>query len=200
MSLLSIRPKLTERERRQFLLGLLFASPWIIGFLAFTIIPIAASFYYSFTRYDLLRPPHFIGLSNYTNLFLTDPNFRIVAYNTLLGVSQIPRELHRAAQSLGTRRLRMFWEVLLPGSLPGIVTGMRVGMGYGWRGLIAAEIIAGTAGLGYSLFLAEKFFHTHIIVLMMVLIGLVWVLMDRLLLAPLERRTVERWGMKQVSG
>jgi taurine transport system permease protein len=125
--------------------------------------------------------------------------FFSLVYNTLLGVSQIPREFHRAALSLGTGRLRMFWEVLLPGSLPGIVTGMRVGMGYGWRGLIAAEIIAGTAGLGYSLFLAEKFFHTHIIVLMMILIGLIWVLMDRLLLAPLERRTVERWGMKQVS-
>jgi taurine transport system permease protein len=125
--------------------------------------------------------------------------FFSLVYNTLLGVSQIPRDMHRAAQSLGTGRIRMFWEVLLPGALPGIVTGVRVGMGYGWRGLIAAEIIAGTAGLGYSLFLAEKFFHTHIIVLMMILIGLVWVLMDRLILAPLERRTVERWGMKQVS-
>jgi taurine transport system permease protein len=88
-------------------------------------------------------------------------------------------------------------EVFLPGALPSIVTGMRVGMGYGWRGLIAAEIIASSAGLGYALFLAQKFYRTDIIVLSMIIIGLMWLLMDRFLLAPLERKTVERWGMKQ---
>jgi taurine transport system permease protein len=123
--------------------------------------------------------------------------FFSLVYNTMLGVQQIPEYLHRAAQSLGVGRIRMFWEILLPGALPGIVTGMRVGLGYGWRGLIAAEIIAGTAGLGYSLFLAQAYFETHIIVLMMIVIGLLWLLLDRLVLAPLERRTVERWGMKR---
>jgi multiple sugar transport system permease protein len=83
MSLQALRARFTPQERRQFWLGLLFASPWIIGFLAFTIIPILASFYYSFTRYDLLRPPSFIGLNNYINLFVSDNDFRVVAYNTL---------------------------------------------------------------------------------------------------------------------
>lgn len=75
--------RLTRAERREIGQGLLFASPWIIGFLGFTLIPIVASFYYSFTRYDLLRPPAWIGMENYTNLFTNDPNFRIVAYNTI---------------------------------------------------------------------------------------------------------------------
>lgn len=121
--------------------------------------------------------------------------FFSLVYNTMQGVQQIPVDFRRAAQSLGTGPLRMFPQVLFPGALPSIVTGLRVGMGYGWRGLIAAEIIAGTAGLGYSLFLAEKFFRTDVIVLMMILIGAIWLVMDRSLLAPLERRTVERWGM-----
>jgi multiple sugar transport system permease protein len=75
--------RLTGSERRELMLGLLFASPWIIGFLGFTLYPILSSFYYSFTRYDLLRPPVFIGLENYTNLITNDDDFRIVAYNTL---------------------------------------------------------------------------------------------------------------------
>jgi taurine transport system permease protein len=125
--------------------------------------------------------------------------FFSLAYNTMLGVGRISRELQRAATSLGATRRRLFFEVFLPGALPSIVTGMRVGMGYGWRGLIAAEIIASSAGLGYALFLAQKFYRTDIIVLSMIIIGVMWLLMDRLLLAPLERKTVERWGMKQAA-
>ncbi|MGW6455999.1 ABC transporter permease [Streptomyces sp. NPDC055078] len=120
--------------------------------------------------------------------------FFALTYNAMLGVRQIPTQLLRAARSMGTGRLRMFWEILLPGALPSIVTGLRVGLGYGWRGLVAAEIIAGSAGLGYALFQAQKYFHTDVIIASMVIIGVLWLLMDRLLLAPLERRTVERWG------
>ncbi|WP_406044359.1 ABC transporter permease [Micromonospora sp. NBC_00898] len=124
--------------------------------------------------------------------------FFALTYNALLGVQQIPIELIRAARSMGTGRLRMFWEVLLPGALPSIVTGLRIGLGYGWRGLVAAEIIASSAGLGYALFLAQKSFETDVVIASMAIIGGLWLLMDRLVLAPLERRTVERWGMKTV--
>lgn len=75
--------RLTRLERREIVLGLLFASPWIIGLFAFTLYPILSSFYYSFTRYDLLRPPAFIGLDNYSFLLTSDEDFRVVAYNTI---------------------------------------------------------------------------------------------------------------------
>ncbi|GAA3963196.1 ABC transporter permease [Actinomadura viridis] len=125
--------------------------------------------------------------------------FFALTYNTMLGVRQIPMPLLRAARSLGASRARMFWEVLLPGAMPSVVTGLRVGLGYGWRGLVAAEIIATNAGLGYALFLAQKYFETDVIIASMIIIGVLWLLMDRLVLAPLERRTVERWGMKAVT-
>lgn len=73
---------LTRQERRNLLVGLLFASPWIIGFLGFTLLPIGSSFYYSLTRYDLLRDPVFLGADNYVNLFTDDDDFRLVLYNT----------------------------------------------------------------------------------------------------------------------
>ena len=85
--------------------------------------------------------------------------------------------------------------MLLPGALPNIVAGIRTGMGYAWRGLIAAEMIATNAGLGYMLFLARDFYRTEVILLGMIVIGTIWLLMDRLLLAPMERATIERWGM-----
>jgi taurine transport system permease protein len=123
--------------------------------------------------------------------------FFIVAYNTLLGVSTIPREVRNAAASLGAGRYAMLTEVLLPGALPNIVTGIRTGLGFAWRGLIAAEMIATNVGLGYMLFVARDFYRTEVIVLGMIVIGVLWLLLDRLLLAPLERATIERWGMVQ---
>src|SRR5262245_34925823 len=71
------------REFSKTLKGLLFISPWIIGFLCFTLYPLIASFYYSFTRYDVLRPPKFIGFQNYLDIFLKDEIFRTVLFNTI---------------------------------------------------------------------------------------------------------------------
>ena len=121
--------------------------------------------------------------------------FFVVAYNTLLGVTGIAMPLRHAAASLGATRWQMLTEVLLPGALPNIVTGVRTGLGFAWRGLIAAEMIATNVGLGYMLFVARDFYRTEVIVLGMIVIGVLWLLIDRLLLSPLERATIERWGL-----
>jgi len=121
--------------------------------------------------------------------------FFVVTYNTLLGVASIPLPLRHAAASLGAGGWTMLTQVLLPGALPNIVTGVRTGLGFAWRGLIAAEMIATNVGLGYMLFLARDFYRTEVIVFGMIVIGILWLLLDRLLLAPLERATIERWGM-----
>jgi taurine transport system permease protein len=121
--------------------------------------------------------------------------FFVVTYNTLLGVSTIPFALRNAAASLGAGRWALLTEVLLPGALPNIVTGIRTGLGFAWRGLIAAEMIATNVGLGYMLFVARDFYRTEVIVFGMIVIGVLWLAIDRLALAPLERATIERWGM-----
>ena len=78
--------KISKTERRKLLLGLAFISPWLIGFLLWTIYPLAASLYYSFTRYDLLRPAVFIGWDNLKEIFTQDVQFVQVIGNTLFYV------------------------------------------------------------------------------------------------------------------
>lgn len=73
--------KFTRNERKALRNGLLFTSPWIIGFLAFRVYPFFASLYYSFTFYAILDRPKWIGLDNYINLF-DDPRFLTSLYNT----------------------------------------------------------------------------------------------------------------------
>lgn len=121
--------------------------------------------------------------------------FFVVTYNTLLGVASIPMPLRHAAASLGAKGWTLLTQVILPGALPNIVTGIRTGLGFAWRGLIAAEMIATNVGLGYMLFLARDFYRTEVIVFGMIVIGLIWLVIDRLVLAPLERATIERWGL-----
>ena len=83
MAVVSSRwPRLSRMQRHDLFYGVLFASPWLIGFVLWTVYPIISSLYYSFTRYDLLQPPQFIGLTNYINL-TTDDDFFLVIQNTL---------------------------------------------------------------------------------------------------------------------
>jgi len=87
MTLMKLKLRRMSRvERRQLFFGLLFASPWLLGFLLWTVYPMISSIYYSFTRYDLLRPPVYIGLNNFKDIFFSDPRIGNVVKNTLFYV------------------------------------------------------------------------------------------------------------------
>ncbi len=73
---------MTKREKRNLMTGLLFISPWLVGFLCFSVYPVIIGFYYSFCRYNIIRPPRWIGLQNYIELFTQDPYFYKSLYNT----------------------------------------------------------------------------------------------------------------------
>lgn len=73
----------TRAVRRDLRNGLLFVSPWLVGLSVFTLYPIFASFYYSFTVYDIVSPPQFTGLANYRDLLTNDPLFWKAVRNTL---------------------------------------------------------------------------------------------------------------------
>ena len=111
------------------------------------------------------------------------------------GIEQVPPELVRAARSLGASRFQVFVEVIVPGSLPSVASGVRTGLGYGWRALVAAEIIVGTSGIGFMMFDARRVGDVAEVFLGMIVLGILWYALDALLLAPFERATVERWGL-----
>ena len=77
------RSGIVTHWRREAIVGYLFALPWIIHFLALTVGPMAFSLYASFTSYNIVNPPRWIGIDNYRFIFLSDDRFRIALYNTL---------------------------------------------------------------------------------------------------------------------
>jgi taurine transport system permease protein len=134
------------------------------------------------------------GLTTMTFVIVYTVIFPVIL-NTVLGVRSIPITMHRAALSLGASKSRILWEVVLPGSLPNIVTGLRNGLGYGWRALIAAEIIVGTSGIGFLMFDARRAGSVVEILLGMIILGILWYIVDSWILAPIERATGQRWGL-----
>ncbi|MGQ9556297.1 MAG: carbohydrate ABC transporter permease, partial [Anaerolineae bacterium] len=93
MTAIASTAKVTHRRRGmrlQDIEGYFFISPWLLGLLAFGVIPFFASLYLSFTKYELLGAPVWIGLNNYRRLFFQDPRFwislRVTLYYSVLAV------------------------------------------------------------------------------------------------------------------
>lgn len=103
------RRRLTPRTRRNLTAGLLFISPWLVGFAAFYLYPAIASFYYSFTDFKILEDPRFIGLENYAKLG-ADPLFWKSLGNTVyLAIFGLPLSILSAlaiALLLNTKGIR----------------------------------------------------------------------------------------------
>lgn len=89
--------------------------------------------------------------------------FAPVTLSTLAGVKNTQQVRIRAAQALGATRGQLLRFVILPGALPEILTGLRIGLGVGWSTLVAAELIAATRGLGFMVQSAGEFLATDVV-------------------------------------
>ena len=115
--------------------------------------------------------------------------FAPLALNARAGVRSVSLEQIHAAYSLGASRLQVIRHVILPAALPEILTGMRIGIGFGWTTLVAAEMVAATAGLGYMVLNAAEFLRSDVVIMGIVVIGVLAYLFD-LLMRRIERAVV----------
>lgn len=99
-----------------------------------------------------------------------------ILLNTVHGVQAIDPVLLRAARSLGAKEVSLLTQVVLPGALPHIFTGLAVGMGVAWVSLIAAEMISGQFGVGYFTWEAYSLITYSEIALGMITIGVLGLL------------------------
>ncbi len=102
--------------------------------------------------------------------------FAPIAMAARAGVRSATAEQLHAAYSLGGSFAQTVWYVILPAALPEILTGLRIAIGFGWTTLVAAEMVAATAGLGQMVLNASSFLRTDVVVMGIVLIGLIaWI-------------------------
>ncbi|MDT0158267.1 ABC transporter permease [Microbacterium sp. ARD32] len=108
--------------------------------------------------------------------------FLACVISTYQGVVSVDRTLINAARVLGAKDGTIFARVVVPASTPFILVGMRVGLGSAWATLVAAELLAAQAGLGYRMQQAQIYYDLATIFVSIVIIGILGLVMDRLLL------------------
>ncbi|WAF96625.1 taurine ABC transporter permease TauC [Aeromonas sp. BC14] len=113
--------------------------------------------------------------------------FAPVAMATLAGVQGAKQVRLRAARALGANRWQVLWYVIVPGALPDILTGLRIGLGVGWSTLVAAELIAATRGVGFMVQAAGEFLATDVVLAGILVIALIAFTLE-LGLRALQRR------------
>jgi NitT/TauT family transport system permease protein len=117
------------------------------------------------------------------------------------GARNVPPIYARAARTMGSKRLHTWLNVILPASLPYIVSGMKQGWAFAWRSLMAAEIyvtILTGFGLGHLLHYGRELNAMEQVIGVMLVIVLIGLLADKILFAPWERFLHKRWGTGRV--
>jgi multiple sugar transport system permease protein len=157
-------------RNRSLVRGLLFASPWIVGFVVFQFLPIVASAYFSLTDFNLLQSPEFVGLRNYERLASDDLFWKSLVNTLYLTVLGVPLSLAAAlAAALALNmRVRGQWLFRLIVFLPTVVPV--VAATYIWRWLLNAQYgyvntILGGVGLGEPLWLTDPFWTKPALIL-----------------------------------
>lgn len=105
--------------------------------------------------------------------------FYPILVNTIFGVRSVEPRLFEAAAMLGTRPAAMFPTVVLPASLPGIFTGLRLGLGFAWVVIVVGEMTGVQTGLGAMIMDARQLSRTEIVISGMIVIGAAGYLSDR---------------------
>ena len=124
-----------------------------------------------------------------------------VIFNSWTGVKAVKEIWMRSAQALGADNHRIFRHVILPGSLPFILTGLRLGLAQAWRILVAVEMLAAVPwGLGWLIFGAREFLNTDVMMAGITVIALIGLTLEKYLFQKLEDFTVVRWGMMESMG
>ena len=112
-----------------------------------------------------------------------------LALGTSSGVRSAAIEQIHAAYSMGASRWQVLLQVILPAAMPEILTSMRIGIGFGWTTLVAAEMVAATHGLGDMVLTASQFLQTSTVIMGIVIIAAIAYAFD-MLMRSLERRLV----------
>jgi NitT/TauT family transport system permease protein len=137
------------------------------------------------------------GLGNLSAVLLVGfvSTFPII-FNTWTGVKAVKEIWVRSAQAMGADRGRLFRQVILPGALPYILAGLRLGLAQAWRILVVVELLAAVPwGLGWLVFGAREFLDTDVMLAGIVAIGAIGLVLENLVFRRIEQSTVVRWGM-----
>jgi ABC-type nitrate/sulfonate/bicarbonate transport system permease component len=137
------------------------------------------------------------GLGNTAVIFVVFiAEFFPLYFNTEAGSRNINPILIDAARCFGARRFTLLRRVILPASIPYVITGMRIALGGAWRMIVAGEMLASQSGIGSVLIESRYQLRATDLMMAMILISVVGYATERLIVGTLENKTTEKWEVK----
>ncbi|GJL35785.1 putative aliphatic sulfonates transport permease protein SsuC [Phytobacter ursingii] len=142
------------------------------------------------------------GLGNVSLVFvLVHSVMWPIALNTWSGFSSVPETLRMTGRNYGLSGPRYVLTILIPASLPSILSGLKIGWAFAWRTLIAAELVfgasSGQGGLGWYIFQNRNELFTDRVFAGLVTVIVIGLLVEGVVFASLEKVTIKRWGMQR---
>lgn len=198
--------------------GVLFVDLWasvlrvLIGFLVSCtsgiLLGVITGYYRWFDRYldpvvETLRPIPAIawiplsilwfGLTDYAAYYIVFyGSFFPVFVTTRSAIKTTGRQYVNAALTLGGTRWQLFWEILIPGALPQMLTGVRLGLGIAWTCVVASELVSAQSGIGYRMQLSRQLLLTEQVIAGMLTLGVLGFLTNAALMRL--QRVLMPWG------
>ncbi len=120
-----------------------------------------------------------------------------MAIATADAIANVPPHYVRAARTLGVSGLAMGYRVVLPAALPQVVGGFKLGWTLGWHGVVSAELVKSSVGLGFLLYMGRELNDAAQVVGIMLVTVAIGLLVDRLFFGWLERAIRVRWGLER---
>jgi len=118
-------------------------------------------------------------------------------FSTEAGARQINPTVLDAGRCFGARGITLFFRVVLPATVPFIITGLRISLGGAWRMIVAGEMLASQDGIGYVLMESRFQFRAVDLMTAMILIAIVGYATEKVIVDTIEKRTLEKWEVKQ---
>lgn len=142
------------------------------------------------------------GLGNVSLVFvLVHSVMWPIALNTWSGFSSVPETLRMTGRNYGLSGPRYVLTILIPASLPSILSGLKIGWAFAWRTLIAAELVfgasSGQGGLGWYIFQNRNELFTDRVFAGLVTVIVIGLFVEGVVFASLEKVTIKRWGMQR---
>lgn len=113
--------------------------------------------------------------------------------NTLTGVTNYDRKLVEVGKVFNLTSREKFFKIIFPQAVPSIITGIQLGLGYSWRSLMGAELIAASSGIGYMIIDAEQLSRPDIVIVGILSIGILGYTVDYILI-KVSKKIIKRYG------
>lgn len=118
-----------------------------------------------------------------------------ITIGTLDGIKNIPKIYTKVGENLGAKGFDLLILVLIPASLPAIISGMKQGWSFAWRSLMAGELLFVNLGIGQLLMMGRELNDMSQVVAVMIMIIVIGLIVDKMIFAVAERKIRERWGL-----